>query len=64
MATEAGGKVGDCAPVAELVECQPEPEVLSVDVSAQPDVPSPTHAAHVATIEQVGADPPPVVSHG
>ena len=64
MATEAGAKVGDLEPQAQLVECVPEPEVLSIDVSASPEEPSPVQKAHTANIEQVGADPPPWVTHG
>ncbi len=60
MATEAGTKIGDLEPQAELVDCTPsEPVVLSVDVSA-PDDASPVQQAMTATIEQTGADPPPV----
>ena len=59
MATEAGTKIGDLEPVAQLVECAPpEPEVLSVDVSAVLDA-SPVQQAMQATVEQTGADPPP-----
>lgn len=55
---EGGGKIGDHVS-AQLVDCVPEPEVLSADVSAQTDAPSPTEKAADATIEQTGADPPP-----
>ena len=64
MTTEAGATVGDLPPQAQLIECVPEPEVLAVDVSAAPEEPSPTQKAHVANIEQVGADPPPRGDHG
>lgn len=58
-AIEGGGKIGDYVE-AQLVECAPDAaEVLSADVSAQADVPSPTEKAAAATIEQTGADPPP-----
>lgn len=63
MATEGAAKVGDTPPIAQLVDCTPEPEVLAVDVSAVPDA-SPVQQAMTATIEQTGADPPPGVAHG
>ena len=64
MAQEAGAKIGDLEPVAELVDCTPpELTVLSVDVSA-PREASPVQQAMTATLEQTGADPPPVVMHG
>ncbi len=59
MSTEAGTKIGDLPPVAQLVDCTPEPEVLAVDVSATPIEASPVQQAMKATIEAVGADPPP-----
>ena len=55
---EGGGKILDLVE-AQLVECAPDPQVLSADLSAQSDVPSPTQKAAEATIEQTGADPPP-----
>lgn len=60
MSTEAGAKIGDTPPVAQLVECEPEPqvEVLSVDVSAPVEA-SPVQQSMDATIAQTGADPPP-----
>jgi hypothetical protein len=57
MATEHAGQVQDFV-TAELVECAPEPEVLSVTVSEQP-VASPVRDAMEATLEQTGAGPPP-----
>lgn len=60
MPTEAACKIGDCDPIAELVDCtQPEPEVLSVDVSAVPQEATPVQQAMQATLTQTGADPPP-----
>jgi hypothetical protein len=59
MATEGAARVGDTPPVAQLIDCTPEPEVLSVDVSAVPDA-SPVQQAMDATIAQTGCDPPPV----
>lgn len=64
MATEGAAKVGDTPPIAQLVDCTPEPEVLAVDVSAVPQDASPVQQAMTATIEQTGADPPPGVAHG
>lgn len=62
MADEAGTKLGDLAPVAELVDCAPEaPTDLSVDASA-PDT-SPVQQAMEATLGQTGADPPPRGDH-
>lgn len=59
MTTEAGSKIGDLAPVAQLVECGPqEAQTLSVDVSAVQDS-SPVRQAMDATLAQTGADPPP-----
>lgn len=55
---ERSGKIVDLVE-AQLVECAPEPDVLSTDVSLQLDAPSPTQKAAAATIEQTGADPPP-----
>ncbi len=60
MATEGNAKIGDCAPICELVDCTPapEPQVLSVNVSAPVDA-SPVRQAMDNTITQTGADPPP-----
>lgn len=61
MAHEAGTKIGDTEPQAQLVECVPDDTpVLSVDVSAVPPDASPVRRALDATIAQTGADPPPV----
>jgi len=49
--------------IAEMVDCTPEPP-KTVQLPAIPETPSPTAQAAHATIEQVGADPPPVVTHG
>jgi hypothetical protein len=58
---EGGGKIADLV-TAELIECQPEPEpVVTEALPAAPDA-SPVQAAQDATIEQTGADPPPVVT--
>ena len=47
--------------VAQMVECAPEPQPeTKVAVPAAPDCPSPTTASAQATIENTGADPPPV----
>jgi hypothetical protein len=59
MAIEGHTSICDTPPVAQLVDCAaPEPEVLSVDVSASVDE-SPTRQAMDATVEQTGAGPPP-----
>ena len=65
MATEGAARIGDLEPQAQLVDCVPdEPEVLSVDVSAVPDV-SPVRQAMDNTIAQTGCDPPPAgAQHG
>jgi hypothetical protein len=57
MTTEHAGQVQDFV-TAELVECAPAPELLSVTVSEQP-VASPVRDAMEATLEQTGAGPPP-----
>jgi hypothetical protein len=57
MATEHAGQMQDFV-TAELIDCSPEPEVLSVTVSEQP-VASPVRDAMEATLEQTGAGPPP-----
>lgn len=59
MATEIVTSICDTPPVAELVDCVPPPEVLSVDVSSVPPE-TPTDQTRDATIEQTGADPPPL----
>ena len=55
---EGGGKLCDLVE-AQLIECAPDPETLSVDVSAVPEATSPVQQAQDATIETTGADPPP-----
>lgn len=61
MAVEATVGVSDLV-AAELVECQPEPRATEscVPVPVAPEV-SPANRIREASIEQVGADPPPVV---
>lgn len=59
--TEAGPKIVDLV-TAELVECQPDAADVRVTVTAQTTEVSPVQHAQKATIEQVGADPPPAVS--
>lgn len=61
---EAGLGIGDVV-YAELVDCTP-PAAPEPDLCAQPTetVHSPTEKAAAATIEQTGADPPPVVTRG
>lgn len=60
--TEAGPKIVDLV-TAELVERQPEPETAT-SVCPQPETAadSPVRRAAEATIEQTGADPPPMES--
>jgi hypothetical protein len=61
VATEAGSKVGDCPPVAALVDCVPaevDAPTLAVNVSA-PIEATPVEQARENTITQTGADPPP-----
>lgn len=64
MATEASLGVTDHVEAA-MIDCAPEPVTvdLCVDASASTE-PTPIQQIHQATIEQVGADPPPVVTHG
>jgi hypothetical protein len=60
MAVESGARVGDCPPIVELVECQPEPDAPATPLpTLVPPEASPVQQALEATIEQTGADPPP-----
>ena len=58
MATEAAAHITDLVTV-QLVECASEPESVPCVVPEPPDT-SPVEAAANATIEQTGADPPPL----
>jgi hypothetical protein len=58
MATEVIVGVSDIV-VAQLVECAPPVAPPSVPLPTAPDTSPVTHARE-ATVEQTGADPPPV----
>lgn len=59
MATESGTHTADAEPIVQLVTC--EPDVPDATPLPRPvEAPTPTRDAAMATIEQTGADPPPM----
>jgi hypothetical protein len=56
--TEAAGKISDTV-TAALVECVPETPLLRLVPPPMPEDDTPTDQARAASIQPVGAEPPP-----
>lgn len=60
MSTETGLGARDMEPVAQLVDCTPEEPPPQKAALPDPPESTPVSASSDATIEQTGADPPPL----